>query len=241
MTDEQRLSKLGYQHYCFLSYPNTGNAMARLAVRVQKKLTEALSLWLEAIPTRRRGSPAPHVFLDQDIRKGQLWERRLGEAICQSVALVALCVPVFTGQRRSWCGREWEAMERLSRKRLGPKHNAILVIRLKGNLPDYPERVWRVQHCDLTSLSLQWVDRTREFEKCLEEIRDHAVRLVRLILKKEVRSGNCERYRIPRASAFAVQPRPVLPNRLGGAAAAAKPSGARNRSRTARNSPRRRR
>jgi hypothetical protein len=93
--------------------------------------------------------PEPKVFFDeQDVPEGGRWHQATARALCKSVAMVAICVPVYYHFERG--GLEWAAMEVLSESRLpGEDFTAIIPVTLRVRGP-VPKRVARIRSFDMS-------------------------------------------------------------------------------------------
>src|SRR5204862_7890199 len=93
----------------------------------------------------------PKVFIDEPgIEGGSDWEKTLQKALCRSVAMVAVCAQVYFHPDRPWCGREWAAMEHLSRKRLGGKDFYTIIPLVYRETRPMPPVSAKVQYIDIS-------------------------------------------------------------------------------------------
>src|SRR5579872_5206369 len=109
------LEKAGFKHACFISWPSRSGA------KVEKLVNKLKKAIMEEAP--EYGLPAC-VFSDSDIPTGSEWEREMTRALCESIALIAICGPDY--YESDWCGREWAGMAMLAAGRLGATGGAIL-------------------------------------------------------------------------------------------------------------------
>jgi hypothetical protein len=127
-----------FKYSCFISYAGFSSPQSLVAKEFIDQLKEALeseiSLYVR-LP----------VFLDQErLRGGDLFNEELATSICQSVCMICVFTPNYFDRNRTYCAREFRAMEILERRRLERlgDHNhkgAIIPIILRGSqaLPEY--------------------------------------------------------------------------------------------------------
>ena len=98
----------GFKYACFISYSHGEQELVKGFIDQFKAALKAyLEPWMEE-----------EVYVDVDrLKAGFKYNEALAKAICQSVCMVVVYSPVY--ERRSYCGREYEAMERLEIRRLG--------------------------------------------------------------------------------------------------------------------------
>ena len=200
----ERLRGEGFHHYAFISYPHTDGAMRAFAQKFHRHFDELLRRNVEPL------GPDPamdRVFIDHhDIPPGTQWEAALSEALCRSVAMIALCVPMYANS--SWCGREWRGMVELGATRLPPAFSPIYVVRL-GEL-ELPETINRIQQFRFPNRGLRWLDRSSDFDLCLQSALDYVCRASEVCTG---RATGCNGHRLPERSAFEPASAPVPPNR----------------------------
>ncbi len=97
----------GFKYACFISYSHGEEALVKNFIDQFKAALKAyLEPWMDE-----------EVFVDVDrLKAGFKYNEALAEAICQSVCMIVVYSPVY--ERRPYCGREYEAMERLEKQRL---------------------------------------------------------------------------------------------------------------------------
>lgn len=135
----ERLRDGGLRHYAFISYPHTDEAMKEFACKFHRRFEDLLRQSLHPLVPDQA---MDRVFIDRhDVAPGAEWEANLAEALCRSVAMIALCVPMYANS--DWCGREWQAMVELSGKRLPAGGNAIFPVAL-GEL-ELHEKIERIE------------------------------------------------------------------------------------------------
>jgi hypothetical protein len=107
---EQWLQEAGYEYHCFISWPHTENKeITDCARHIRDAITNDLALSV----------PEPRVFLDETaIVAGNEWPLSLRNALCKSIAMVAICAPIYYHPAHEWCGLEWAAMAMLGQRRL---------------------------------------------------------------------------------------------------------------------------
>lgn len=192
---EQWLELAGYEYHCFISWPHTDN----------KDITDCARHVKNAIENRLALSiPNPRVFLDEtSITAGNEWPLSLRRALCKSVAMVAICAPIYYHPAHEWCGLEWAAMATLGQKRLptDETHGIIpLLIRRSAVLP---KAISRIQHIDLSSLTVRGrrYYTTQEFKVKVNEIGDTIERIAAALAQNQS-EPNCENFQFPSSSAF---------------------------------------
>ncbi|MBZ5491472.1 MAG: toll/interleukin-1 receptor domain-containing protein [Acidobacteriia bacterium] len=205
--DQWLLNEGGYKYHVFISWPHTINT----------DLTECAQI-LETEISRRLATffPLPKVFLDQhELKGGDEWKERLRHELCRSVAMIAICAPIYYHPMHDWCGREWAAMEQLGECRLkGQDHKTIIPVLFKKSEP-LPNAVSKIQYIDITNVILQGrrYYTIQEFRKKVESIVERVRRIALHIGENQIKA-NCEKFEIPEKSAFADykgSPLPHLP------------------------------
>ena len=198
------LERNQYRYCCFISWPTAGGRKAELLV---KRLKEAI---IEEAP--QRGLPA-EVFTSDSIPHGADWEPKMAEALCRSIAMVAICGPEYYDSQ--WCGREWAGMLDLAESRLGAEDPRILPLLMQPlrsaqtsglvQVEQLPPPVERL-HCgkDLSRLRLRSdrYHKTNEFDDIVSGIVDRIQEIARLLAERE-RAADCAGFHLPKESAFA--------------------------------------
>lgn len=209
LQEAEGLARAGFRYYAFISYPNTDAQLRQFARRCWRHLEGKLA---QNLPCLTDGEPRQYVFLDAvSIREGALWEPALSKGICESVAMIALCVPMYAHPQHAWCGREWAAMEELARQRLPGGPNPIFPVRL-GEL-DLPSEITRIQVCDLSRRRLERIHLTTEFDRCLSAAVRHIRAVGEALLAAGAGAVDCGQRLLPVQSAFGRTTAPTLPNR----------------------------
>jgi hypothetical protein len=188
------LQEAGYEHYCFISWPHIENDyLAEAAMHIRDGLIGRLS---DSIPR-------PSVFLDlTSVPGGAIWRTHLTRALCRSITMVAICVPIYYDATHRWCGLEWAAMDVLNTRRISrPEFNSIIpVIVRTGNLP---AAVSRIQPVDISGVITSGsYFRTNEFRRKLEEIMQR-IESVADALARQNSTAGCDQFKFPKKSAFA--------------------------------------
>jgi hypothetical protein len=207
-----RLREAGYRYYSFISYPNIG-PMQRFARSVATAVSDELALVLPALKSR---PPQPgasrYVFLDQThIPAGAPWEPSLGTALCKSLTMIALCVPMYADQQHKFCGREWKTMQAATSLRFADPVQPIFVVRLRENLHPAIEAI---QHYDLSKQNtLARLHLTSLFQDCVRRIREHIQRIAERASDGPVNALDCSAFTLDPQSAFPPSAPQPLPNR----------------------------
>jgi hypothetical protein len=206
---ETWLKSAGYKNHCFISFARASSSpeMLDYARRVRDAVKSELAVWLAD----------PQVFLDESsIPGGTDWQKTLSAGLCRSVAMVAICTPMYYHPAHPWCAREWAAMEQLSEVRLpsDPQKTIIPVMfRLQTSLP---MAVSKIQHIDFSKVATSgWTYfRTADFKKKILQIVDR-IAVIAEALQRDDRVPSCDKYQIPDAAPFADYhaPKPSLPLR----------------------------
>jgi hypothetical protein len=186
----------GYENHCFISWPHVeDHEIAECARAVRSAIESEL----------RYSIPQPRVFLDErDFRVGDLWREALRSALCKSVAMVAICAPIYYHPSHPWCGFEWAAMESLGEQRLKPEQYRTIIpiiLRERGSLPTV---VSKLQFVDFSKTSVQGRHyyRTREFRAKIIEVIGRIEEIAEALVRHNQRA-NCDEFVLPTASAFA--------------------------------------
>ncbi len=138
-----------FQHACFISYCHGQHDLVK---SFMDQFVKALQDELDVVMDER-------VYIDVDrLRPGYTYNEELGDAICRSACMIVVYSPKY--ERHPYCGREYEAMERLEQGRLarlalsGRKPSLIIPVVLRGfeNLP--PRIAGRRQAVDFSRFTL---------------------------------------------------------------------------------------
>jgi len=184
-----------YEYHCFVSWPHTINPdLTACARAVKKAIEEDLAYSIHK----------PRVFLDEsDITGGDDWKARLSGALCRSIAMVAICAPIYYRSEHIWCGLEWAAMEHLSSRRLqGKNFKAIIPLMVRKSDP-LPTAVSAVQYIDLSKITTRGRDyfKAREFRQNVQEIVSRIEQVAEELCRSKSKS-DCHTFDIPAKSAF---------------------------------------
>lgn len=192
---EQWLQEAGYEYHCFISWPHTENKeITDCARHIRDAITNDLALSV----------PEPRVFLDETaIVAGNEWPLSLRNALCKSIAMVAICAPIYYHPAHEWCGLEWAAMAMLGQRRLpNEETKAIIPIMIRTSII-LPRVVSRIRYVDLSSVTIRGrrYYTTQEFKCKVKEITD-SIEKIAAALAHNQSKPNCERFRFPSSSAF---------------------------------------
>jgi hypothetical protein len=197
------LKDAGYEHHCFISYPRLKNA----------PLTECAQCVKDAIVTDLATLvDEPKVFLDTNMPGGTDWEKTLKRALCRSLAMVALCAPIYYDKSHIWCGLEWAAMESLGNKRLpGMEIRLIIPLIVRESNP-YPKPVSSIQYINISSALITRARyyTTREFRLRIREVVNIIERIAVALAKGNV-IADCNEFELPPDSVFATCEPPPQP------------------------------
>lgn len=191
-----RLGDLGYEHLCFISWAHLPTSM---------EMTSCVDRLEEEIGTHLAPSfPTPSIFRDKTaLRVGDEWEKRIAKALCRSVAMVAICTPMYYHPQHRFCGLEWAAMEQLSRIRLVHQDYKAIIPVIHTRSDPFPEIMSPTQYIDISrivSLSRAYHRRNEFRQKCLEIV--NRIGEIATALVNEEITANCEQFSLPDSSAF---------------------------------------
>lgn len=192
----------GFHHYTFVSYANTDAQMKAFAQKFQRDLENRLRQTLPVLAASKQLA-----FLDNQLKPGTFWEQELGNALCHSLTLTALCIPMYANS--DWCGREWQAMKNLGQTRIGTRRSPIFVIRL-GQLAPHPV-MSEVQQFWMRKSALKWLPATAVYDDGINHAVDH---ILDVLLDSTSANASCDEFRIGRESAFDPELPPGVPNRV---------------------------
>jgi hypothetical protein len=144
------------------------------------------------------------VFLDEDsIRGGAEWQRTVGQALCRSVAMVAICAPIYFHPKHRWCGLEWAAMDLLGRLRLmGEDLGAIIPVVYRETKPQ-PGALEPIQYIDISRVTVcgRRYYNTQEFRRKMIEVGE-TIEQIALALARRGTRARCEEFEFPSDPAF---------------------------------------
>ena len=157
----------GFKYACFISYSHGEQELVKGFI---DQFKAALKAYLEPFMDEQ-------VYVDVDrLKPGFKYNEELAQAICQSVCMVVVYSPVY--ERRAYCGREYEAMERLETKRLallsgtGARKGLIIPVVLRG-FKQLPQRIQQGrQAIDFShfTLATQEMSRNPDFVERIQQI-----------------------------------------------------------------------
>ena len=189
---EKWLKNAGYKYYCFISWPHTDSyEMTECAKQLEKDIKSGLSL----------NVPRAEVFLDDEIKGGDNWLKKITETLCQSVVMVAVCAPVYFHPEHRYCHLEWTAMSKLSKKRFPDKKiHTIIPILLKEMRP-WPEPIlkMKIQCYDFSrvmTLGRAYYEQP-EYREKKNEIVERIVSICNKLSENE-REANCQDFSLPK-------------------------------------------
>jgi len=190
------LNEAGYHYHCFISWPHLeDHEIAQCARAVKNAIKTELGYSV----------PDPKVFLDEtEMKPGDVWPEALRNALCKSLAMVAICAPIYYDPSHTWCGLEWAAMELLGDRRLnGETYRAIIPIVLRQR-SGVPGPVAKFQYVDFSKTSVQGRHyfSTIEFRKQMGQVVERIEQIAETIARLE-RRPDCESFAFPTESAFA--------------------------------------
>lgn len=189
------LHEAGYEYHCFVSWPHTNNKdMTECAIKIKETIEAYLACSI----------PNPKVFLDEsDIIGGAIWQKKLKNALCKSISMVAVCAPIYYHPSHKWCGQEWAAMNKLSKKRL-PQidfHTIIPLLLKKDNV--LPIALSEIQYIDFSRVLLRGRNyyRTIDFRNKIWQIVGRIEQIACTIAQNQA-IPDCAQFNFPNKSAF---------------------------------------
>ena len=188
---ENWLQDAGYKYYCFISWPRTKYKELNILIENLKCDIEGyLSLSFFD----------PKIFWDGEIEGGDVWEETISYALCRSVALVAICVPIY--YRKEWCTREFFAMKELCKERFKKKAlNSIIPLKVKEH--NLPQHVSKIQAFDFTDIIVRGEGyyQTDNYRSNVRDISEKIIELAKILLEDKV-NANCEDFQLPEKATF---------------------------------------
>lgn len=146
----------------------------------------------------------PKVFLDEtDLEGGVKWQETIAQALCRSIAMVAICAPIYYHPSHKWCGLEWAAMDILSESRLpGEDFKAIIPVILRQREP-LPSPMAEIQFIDLSRVTIcgRRYYSTQEFRQRIIEIAER-IEKVAFVVARNGALADCKQFQLPTESAF---------------------------------------
>lgn len=189
-TTERWLKGAGYEYHCFISWPSTVNSyMGQFAGALKESLTEELAFQITE----------PRVYLaPRDIAPGTQWESDLKEALCGSICMVALCIPVYFHEKHRWCLLEWASMEELTQRRLGSDKRGAIIPIVLSEMPDRPPALAALQHIDLSSQKLRGRSflRSQDFRSVAVKVVARIDEIATRIVSRKAKAG-CDKFDFP--------------------------------------------
>ena len=184
-----------YEYHCFISWPHTINPdVTECARAIKKAIEENLAFSFDR----------PKVFLDEsDLKGGDIWKPTLKHALCRSICMVAISVPMYYRPEHVWCGLEWAAMADLASRRLREKHfNAIIPLMVRKCEP-LPEAASAIQYIDFSKLTVmrRRFYRDQEFTLKVQQIVSRIEQVAEELWASKARA-DCDQYSFPEKSAF---------------------------------------
>jgi len=157
--------------------------------QLKQALEDYLGLWL-----------SEEVFMDKPrLNPGYNYNEALAEAICESVCMIVVFSPLY--EERSYCLREFFAMERIEEKRkqmLGEKYDRkrrmIIPIVLRGKPEDLPPKIKDIQYRDFSKILLATLTRNEEFDSVINTI---AADIYKYYKDLKALNEKCDSFKLP--------------------------------------------
>lgn len=148
---------MGFRHACFISYRHVHEP--KNIARIEQFVGELRSYIENEIDGI---APQDAVFFDRDIEGGDLWNQKINKAVCYSAVMVVIFTANYFSTHKTFCAREYWAMEKLEKNRHKPfeniDHGLIIPVIFNG-IDKLPAAV---------SSERQYLD----FTGCITEFRD---------------------------------------------------------------------
>ena len=188
------------KYSCFISYPHGRTDFTTTFI---EQLTETLESYLDPL----LDLDDLGVYVDRRrLEPGYLYNEALAEAICQSICMIVVYSPKY--RRRSYCLREYAAMERLEQRRreiLGDRTEnelgMIIPIIFRGEVKKLPAKIRERRHyCDFSKFTTastnisQNEEYVKEIEKIAQIVYRHYENFENLA---ESAFGPCDAFELP--------------------------------------------
>jgi hypothetical protein len=171
-----KLNSMPLKYSCFISFRHGDRSLPtdkNLLETIIRQLKTALSNELEALTTKE-------VYVDWErLKGGDFYNQALAKALCESACMVVVYVPTYFDEHKTFCAREYKAMEKLESKRLPLvdseaqlKHGLIIPIVFRG-LKFLPSEIKnRRAYYDFQSFQLggREMSRNSNFNSKIQEI-----------------------------------------------------------------------
>lgn len=186
-----------FRHSCFISYRN--HEQSELAERFIDDLCRALRNELSMRTDN-------DLFVDRDgMRGGDFVDPTLSHALCTSACMVLVYTPLYFNTKKTYCAREYLAMEALELQRLtraskplAKKFGLIFPIILRGSLPEeiYKKRhSFDFKHFTLLSKALS---KDANFEPSIRKLAEEIhLRIMMLEASGEDLTCDCDSFNFP--------------------------------------------
>ena len=159
-----------FKYSCFISFKH---GRRRLSKAIVEQLLEALESEIELITDHE-------IFIDwEKIKGGDLYEKVLSNALCQSACMVLVYTPSYFNEKSTFCAREYQAMEILEKYRLRllnssttSKHGLIIPVVFRGEerLPNFIRDRRHYYDFQSFSLSSSKISEHPEFSRQIKEL-----------------------------------------------------------------------
>lgn len=192
---EHWLQDAGYEYHCFISWAHAPNRdLIECARKVREAIEQDLALSI----------PNPRVFFTEtDVGGGAKRRETLARALCRSIAMVAICAPIYYHPAYEQCGLEWAAMDMLSGSRLpGEDFKAIIpvILRHRGSLPNPVAEIRCIDFSRVTARGRRYYNST-DFRQKIMEVCEQIERIAFVMACNGV-LASCEQFQLPTESAF---------------------------------------
>jgi hypothetical protein len=114
----------GFQHKCFISYSHPDVADP---LRVDRHWRME---FVTALKDKLQDYLGLSTYWDRKLRPGESYPSELAQNLCQSVCMIAILEPDYL--ESGWCLAEWQAMEKLEKKRKAGVGESIIPVHFRG-------------------------------------------------------------------------------------------------------------
>jgi hypothetical protein len=208
-----------FQYSCFISHRNHDqNALAdRFIDDLCDALRNELSMMTDA-----------DIFVDRKgMRGGQFIDPTLSHALCMSACMVVVYTPVYFDLKKTYCAREYRAMEALETERLkrvatplAKQSGLIFPIILRGSLPNEIHQKRHFFDFKQFSLIQRAISKNPKFEPAIRSLAEEICNRIEMLKAGDQDfTCDCEKFQFPTDAEIQpwlsgiTAPAPAFPNR----------------------------
>ena len=187
-----------FRYACFISYCHGQNDLMKIFI---EQLKDALKNYLDPYLEEE-------VYIDKErLQPGFLYNEALAKAICESICMIVVYSPKY--ERHSYCLREYQAMERIEKKRmqlLGERaiseRGMIIPIIFRGKIKDLPPKIKKYIQCvgDFSKFTLATIDLSSnpDYTEQIKKIAEYIYEYSEIFREIDVDvCGDCNSFRLP--------------------------------------------